>query len=144
MSSVTIEKEELISIIDDQIRKNREKELSQSKVSYFQPEHYTQHDINIIERITKVEKGIESLIEQIKLLIEMTNKRFEAIDKRFEDLINNLDKRFEAIDKRFEDMRYYTDKRFEALDKKLTFGYWVMILGFAALAFLITYFSIFK
>ena len=35
MSSVTLEREELINIIDDQIRKNREKELSQGRVSFF-------------------------------------------------------------------------------------------------------------
>ncbi len=36
--------------------------------------------------------------EDLKMLIEMFNKRFEDINKRFE-----------AIDKRFEDMRYYID-----------------------------------
>ena len=52
--------------------------------------------------------------EDLKMLIEMFNKRFEAIDKRFEDMQRYMEKRFEAIDKRFEDM----NKRFEAVDKR--------------------------
>jgi hypothetical protein len=60
--------------------------------------------------------------EDIKMLIDLINKRFEAIDKRFEDLISYSDKRFEDINKRFEDinkrfeeLRAYSDKRFEEL-----------------------------
>ena len=115
MTSVTLQKEELINIIDEQIRKNREKELSQGRVSFFQPEHYTQLDINLIERMAKVEKSIENILEQIKLMIDMFNKRFEDIDKRFDAIdkrFEDMNKRFEAVDKRFEDMRYYTEKTF--------------------------------
>jgi len=53
--------------------------------------------------------------EDIKMLIDLINKRFEAIDKRFEDLISYSDKRFEDINKRFEELRAYSDKRFEEL-----------------------------
>jgi len=53
--------------------------------------------------------------EDIKMLIELFNKRFEELktysDKRFED----INRRFEAIDKRFEDLISYSDKRFEEL-----------------------------
>ena len=132
MTSVTLQREELINLIDEQIRKNREKELSQGRVSFFQPEHYTQLDINLIERMAKVEKSIENILEQIKLMIDMFNKRFEDIDKRFE-----------AIDKRFEDMRYYTEKRFDESDKKINLSYWIVGIGYTSLATLITYFNIF-
>ncbi len=164
MSNLTIEKEELINIIDDEIRKIWEKELSQNKKIFYQSEHYTQLDINLIERVTKVEKGIENILEQIKSMIELTNKRFEAMDKRFEAMdkrFEAMDKRFEAMDKRFEDMRYYTEKRFEAVDKrfedmrhytekhfdevnkKINLGYWLVGIGYTSLATLITYFSVF-
>ena len=33
--------------------------------------------LNLIERIVRVEEGIKSLSEQIKLFIETTNKRFD-------------------------------------------------------------------
>ena len=59
--------------------------------------------------------------EDLKMLIEMINKRFEAIDKRFEDMQRYMEKRFEAIDKRFEDMRYYIDKRFEVVERRIGF-----------------------
>ncbi len=160
MSNLTIQKEELISIIDDEIRKIWEKELSKRQVAFFQPEHYTQLDINLIERIAKVEKGIENILEQIKLMLELTNKRFEAMDKRFEAMdkrFEAVDKRFEAVDKRFEDvnkrfedvnkrfedMRYYTEKRFDEVDKKINLGYWIVGIGYTSLATLITYFSVF-
>ncbi len=56
--------------------------------------------------------------EDLKMLIEMFNKRFEAIDKRFENMQRYMEKRFEAIDKRFEDLQRYMEKRFEAIDKR--------------------------
>jgi len=56
--------------------------------------------------------------EDLKMLIEMFNKRFEAIDKRFENMQRYMEKRFEAIDKRFENMQRYMEKRFEAIDKR--------------------------
>ena len=59
--------------------------------------------------------------EDLKMLIEMINKRFEAVDKRFEDMQRYMEKRFEAIDKRFEDMRYYIDKRFEVVERRIGF-----------------------
>ncbi len=55
--------------------------------------------------------------EDLKMLIEMFNKRFEDINKRFEDMQRYMEKRFEAIDKRFEDMRYYIDRRIGFLEK---------------------------
>jgi len=71
--------------------------------------------------------------DDIKLLINLIDKRFEAVDKRFEA----VDKRFEAVDKRFEDLIHYIDKRFEDLihyidkrfaqvDKRLSLIQWVM------------------
>ena len=60
--------------------------------------------------------------EDLKMLIEMFNKRFEAVDKRFEDINRRfenmqkfVEKRFEDMNKRFEEM----NRRFEAIDKRL-------------------------
>ena len=57
--------------------------------------------------------------DDIKLLINLIDKRFEAVDKRFEDLIH-------YIDKRFEDLIHYIDKRFAQVDKRLSLIQWVM------------------
>ncbi|MGC8849790.1 MAG: hypothetical protein ACP5QI_04885 [Candidatus Bathyarchaeia archaeon] len=48
--------------------------------------------------------------DDIKMLMEFTEKRFGDINKRFED----VDKRFEDINKRFEDI----NKRFEDINKR--------------------------
>jgi hypothetical protein len=60
-------------------------------------------------------EDIKMLIDLINKRFEAIDKRFEAIDKRFEDLISYSDKRFEDINKRFEELRAYSDKRFEEL-----------------------------
>jgi hypothetical protein len=60
-------------------------------------------------------EDIKMLIDLINKRFEAIDKRFEAIDKRFEDLISYSDKRFEDVNKRFEELRAYSDKRFEEL-----------------------------
>ncbi|OQX29941.1 MAG: hypothetical protein B0D92_01025, partial [Spirochaeta sp. LUC14_002_19_P3] len=50
----------------------------------------------------------DTVIELVKLSIEITNKRFE-------ELIHYIDKRFEAVDKRFEDM-----------NKRMNFQTWLL------------------
>ncbi len=42
--------------------------------------------LNLIERIVRVEEGIKSLGEQIKLILETTNKRFDDVNNRFDDI----------------------------------------------------------
>ncbi len=65
--------------------------------------------------------------DDIKLLIDLMDKRFEDINRRFEDVnkrfedvnkrFEDINARFEDINKRFEDMRYYIDKRIGFLEK---------------------------
>ena len=70
--------------------------------------------------------------DDIKMLIQQTDKRFEDMhkytDKRFED----MNKRFEDMNKRFEDMQKYMNKRFEFLTNILIFGFGILgsIMGF--------------
>ncbi len=77
--------------------------------------------------------------EDIKMLIEMIDKRFEAMDKRFEEQLHYMDKRFEEllhyVDKRFEDM----NKRFEDLNKRITFTQWLIVLLFTAYTGIVTF-----
>jgi len=61
---------------------------------------------------------IKILHEDMKLLIEITNKRFEELQKSTKEEIKML---IEMINKRFEDMKNYTDKRFEDMNKRLEF-----------------------
>jgi chaperonin cofactor prefoldin len=108
-----------------------------------------QTNLNLVERIARIEEGLKSIVTEMKTRFdsvdkrfELIDKRFELIDKRFETMENNwnkrfesltremnhrfeaIDKRFEAIDKRFEaiDKRFEAiDKRFEAIDKRFDF-----------------------
>jgi len=69
----------------------------------------------------------KSFKEEIKLMIEATNKRFDDMNKRLKDeiklVIEVTNKRFEDMNKRFEDM----NKRFDFLTK-LIVGFNVPIL----------------
>jgi hypothetical protein len=67
-----------------------------------------------IIKLTPWEKLVTK--EDLKLLIELINKRFEDVNRRFED-----------INKRFDDMRYYLDKRIGFLEK-LIIGFNIPIL----------------
>jgi len=70
--------------------------------------------------------------EDIKMLIQMMDKRFEAVDKRFEALQREMNARFEAV-----------DKRFEAMDKRFSMLTWFMGAGFSLLALLIALLKLF-
>jgi septation ring formation regulator EzrA len=81
------------------------------------------YELDIRERIVRVEEELKHQRELMLQGFEMSNKRFEEMrtdmNKRFEQ----VDKRFEQVDKRFEQMdkRFeQVDKRFEQMDKHLT------------------------
>ena len=73
--------------------------------------------------------------EDLRMLIELIDKRFEDVNRRFED----INKRFEDVNKRFEDMRYYIDRRVGFLEKLLIgFNAPILIGVIAALVKLLT------
>ena len=67
-----------------------------------------QANLNLVERITKLEEGQKSIVNEMRTRIKLLEKN---IDSRFESLIREMNQRFEAIDKRFEAI----DKRFDLL-----------------------------
>ena len=85
------------------------------------------YELEIRERIVRVEEELKHQRELMLQGFEMSNKRaeelradmnkrFEQVDKRFEEMRADMNNRFEQVDKRFEQM----DKRFEQIDKHLT------------------------
>ncbi|MDZ7762706.1 MAG: hypothetical protein U5L00_20960 [Desulfovermiculus sp.] len=84
-------------------------------------------EIEIRERIVRVEEELKNQRELMKQGFELMEKRFEQVEKRFEQ----VDKRFEQMDKRFEQM----DARFEALTRRMdrfmiwSFGLTVSMAG---------------
>ena len=101
----------------------------------------TSKDIQAIsDRLYEVKEDTEKTREEIRLLIEMMNKRFEEqreyTDKRFEELLHYSDKRFEDINKRFEDV----NKRFEDMNRSLNLLTWMVGIGFTVITVLIAVF----
>ena len=68
------------------------------------------YEMEMRERIVRVEEELKSQRELMKQGFELMEKRFEQVDKRFEQ----VDKRFEQVDRRFEQV----DKRFEQVDRR--------------------------
>lgn len=78
-------------------------------------------EIDIRERIVRVEEELKNQREILNLMLaqmdkrfEMSEKRFEQVDKRFEQ----VDKRFEQVDKRFEELREDMNSRFSVVDRR--------------------------
>jgi len=92
------------------------------------------YELDIRERIVRVEEELKHQRELMLQSFEISNKRFEEMrtdmNKRFEEMRIDMNKRFEQVDKRFEqvekrleqvDKRFeQIDKRFEQIDKHLT------------------------
>jgi chromosome segregation ATPase len=88
------------------------------------------YELDIRERIVRVEEELKHQRELMLQGFENSNKRFEEIridmDKRFEQVdkrFEQIDKRFEQVEKRFEqvDKRFeQADKHFEQIEKHLT------------------------
>ncbi len=91
-------------------------------------------EIDIRERIVRVEEELKNQREILNLMLAQMDKRFEMSEKRFEQ----VDKRFEQVDKRFEQV----DKRFEELRDDMNRGFkmmmWFTGLGFTFMTSFIT------
>ena len=75
------------------------------------------YEIELRERMVRVEEALKHQGELIQQLIQQMDKRFEQVDKRFEQ----MEKRFEQVDKRFEQM----DQRFAELQRRMDrFMFW--------------------
>jgi len=88
------------------------------------------YEIELRERMVRVEEELRHQRELIKTILEQMDKRFEAVDKRFEALQKEMDrhfealqkemdKRFETVDKRFETLQNEMNRRFEALTRRI-------------------------
>ena len=119
------------------------------------------YDIQLIERMTRIEEELRSQREIILKQNEtmqfgfaQMDKRFETMqkqmDSRFEAVQKQMDERFTAVDKRFESVQKQMDERFTAVDKrfddmnkKFTMMMWMMSAGFTIIATVITLLTIF-
>ena len=75
-------------------------------------------EIDLLERMVRVE-------EELKSQRELMKQGFETVDKRFESMQKQTDSRFESMDKRFSSLQ------------------WFMGIGFTMLAIILTVFKYF-
>ena len=76
------------------------------------------YEIELRERMVRVEEELRNQRELIQYIIEQMDKRFEQVDKRFEEMRQDMNARFEQVDRRFEEMRQDMNSRFEQVDKR--------------------------
>ena len=72
------------------------------------------YEIELRERMVRVEEALKHQGELIQQLIQQMDKRFEQVDLRFE----MIERRFEQAEKRFEEFQRQMDRRFEQVDKR--------------------------
>ena len=91
----------------------------------------TKEDLKLlIDLINRRFEDVNRRFEDTNKRFEDINRRFESIDKRFEDInkrFEDINKRFEDMNRRFEDLRYYVDRRIGFLEK-LIVGFDIPIL----------------
>ena len=97
---------ELTGAIDHYVNEHFREWMNQ----FGSPRVVSEREMEIRERIVRVEESLERQSALMRQGFEQAEKRFEQMDKRFEQ----VDKRFEQVDKRFEQV----NKRFEQVDKR--------------------------
>jgi len=60
------------------------------------------YEIELRERMVRVEEELKNQRELIKTILEQMDKRFEAVDRRFEAMQQSMDKRFEELTRRID------------------------------------------
>ena len=60
----------------------------------------SEREIEIRERIVRVEESLERQSALMRQGFEQIDKRFEQVDRRFEELREDIGKRFEQVDRR--------------------------------------------
>lgn len=99
-------------------------------------------DLQIIERITRIEEEMKSQREIIMFGFQQTEKRFDDINKRFEDVNRRFDgvnKRFDDTNKRFDDV----NKRFDDVNARFRAMMWAMGIGVTVISLTISLITIF-
>ena len=127
MSAVMEFTKEQLEQIGSYIESNFDRFGAKSNVVQLRP-----YDIQLIERMTRIEKELRSQREILLKQNETMQFGFTQMDKRFESMQKQMDERFAAVDKRFDDV----NKRFSMM-------MWMMTAGFTIIATVITLLSIF-
>ncbi|MGB5833163.1 MAG: hypothetical protein WBG92_14375 [Thiohalocapsa sp.] len=66
------------------------------------------YEIELRERMVRVEKELKHQRELIKTILVEMDKRFDVIDKRFEAMQQQMDKRFEDLARRIDRFMFWS------------------------------------
>ena len=89
-------------------------------------------DMELRERVVRVEEELKNQRELIKQGFEQVDRRIDQVEKR----IDQVDRRIDQVDKRIDQM----DRRFELFEKRLTIITVLIGTGFTMLTVLISIF----
>ena len=131
-------RKEQLEQIGSYIESNFDRFGAKSNVIQLRP-----YDIQLIERMTRIEEELRSQRELILKQNETMQFGFAQMDKRFESMQKQMDERFASVDKRFEMIQKNMDTRFDDMNKKFTMMMWMMTAGFTIIATVITLLTIF-
>ncbi len=85
--------EEELKVIGSYVQSNLGTWIQSANIIPFRSDR----ELELLERMVRVEEGLKNVSEQMQKGFEYMEKRFEQIDKRFEQ----VDKRFESFETRF-------------------------------------------
>jgi hypothetical protein len=148
--------EEKLRQIGNYIKQNFDEISSQSDFA-----RERSYEIQVIERITRVEEELKSQRELLLKQHEMMMFGFTRVDKHFEMMQKNMDDRFFAMQKNMDDRftqvdeRFFVvqksmddrftqvDKRFDDVNHRFTMLMWAMGIGFTLTTTAISLITIF-
>ena len=100
---------------------------------------YSIRELDMIERIIRVEDELVHINDNIRLVVAQMDKRFESMQR-------NMDARFEQMDKRFEQMQHNMDTRFKELREDMNKRFTQMVafisIVFTVIGVIITVFRV--
>jgi len=116
--------------LSDEVKQFIVKTVREEVIRFLPLTIVTKEDLRMA--IDMLNKRFEDLQKYLDKRFESIDRRFETVGRRFEDLLNYMDRRFDAVDKRFEDM----NRRFDGLVRLLQIMFVVLSLLIAVFGFL--------
>jgi exonuclease VII large subunit len=79
-----------------------------------------QTNLNLVERLARLEEGQKAIIVEMRTRFESVNKRFELIDQRFELNDKRMDSLENRLNKRMDSLENQLNKRMDSLENQIS------------------------
>ena len=97
--------QENLETIGSYVRKNLRNWLGETL-----SESYLQRDLELRDRMIRVEEELKTQRELMKQGFEQIELRFQQVDKRFEQVDKRFETHFDQVNKRFDDMQHHMNR----------------------------------